>query len=192
MACVLSNRWNGWEVDKGMAKIIILSAEKGSGKTTALIRLLEKLKTLNLHTRGVLSPPVEVNGNKAAIDLMDANTGLRKRLAVPATEENPEPSGLHWRFDSGTLDWGNRLLADAVPCDILFVDELGPLEFYRGEGLMKGFFALDSRRFLVALVTIRPALLEKALARWPDAAVNKVTIEEQSRLVNKLFRLITS
>jgi hypothetical protein len=40
-------------------------------------------------------------------------------------------------------------------------------------------------------VTIRPALLERALARWSDAQVCKVTIKDQPHLVNNLFRLIT-
>ncbi len=173
-----------------MAKIILLSAQKGSGKTTALIRLLEKLNSLTVRSCGVLSPPVEVNGEKIAIDLMDAGTGERKRLAVPVENGIPEPTGLHWRFDSTSLTWGNQLLANAVPCDILFVDELGPLEFNHGEGLTNGFAAIDSHRFLVALVTIRPSLLDAALARWPDAVVYQVTIKDQSRLVNDLFRQV--
>jgi len=175
-----------------MAKIILLSAEKGSGKTTALIKLREKLANLTLSSRGVLSPPVEFNGEKIAIDLMDAKSAERRRLAVPATDDIPEPSGLLWRFNRDTLRWGNQLLSEAIPCDILFVDEMGPLEFNRNEGLCNGFSAIDSRRFLVALVTIRPSLRESALARWPDARVYRVAIKDQSRLVNDLFRLITS
>jgi nucleoside-triphosphatase THEP1 len=174
-----------------MAKIILLSAEKGSGKTTALIRLLGRLNSLTLCSRGVLCPPVEENGRKVAIDLMDAETSERKRLAVPVEDSVTEPTGLHWRFDNASLAWGNQLLADAVPCDILFVDEIGPLEFNRGEGLMNGFSAVDSRRFLVALVTIRPSLLDAALERWPDAVVHHVNIKNQSRLVDDLFRSIT-
>lgn len=174
-----------------MARIILLSAQKGSGKTTALIRLLEKLNSLTVRSRGVLSPPVLENGEKIAIDMMDAERGELRRLAVPVENGVPEPSGLHWRFNEASLAWGNQLLANAVPCDILFVDELGPLEFNLGEGLMCGFSAVDSRRYLVALVTIRPTLLDAALARWPDAMVYKVTIKDQSRLVNDLFHLIT-
>jgi nucleoside-triphosphatase THEP1 len=174
-----------------MAKIILLKAEKGSGKTTALIRLLEKLTILSVCARGVVSPPVEEDGIKIAINLMDVSSGEEKRLAVPKKDENIEPAGLHWRFEPGTLAWGNRLLADAVPCDILFVDEMGPLEFNRSEGLMKGFEAINSRRYLVALVTIRPSLLESAMSHWPDAEVYEVTRKNQSRLVSDLFRQIT-
>ncbi len=174
-----------------MAKIILLKADKGSGKTTALIRLLEKLTTLSVSARGVVCPPVEEDGIKVAINLLDVSTGDEKRLAVPKTDESIEPSGLHWRFDANTLDWGNQVLANAVPCDILFVDEMGPLEFNRGEGLMNGFAAIDSRRYLVALVTIRPSLLDAATRRWPDAEVYEVNRKDQSRLVNDLFRQIT-
>jgi len=173
-----------------MAKIILLSADKCSGKTTALIRLLDKLTTLSVQARGIVSPPVEEDGIKVAINLLDVSDGDEKRLAVPKTDESIEPSGLHWRFDANTLDWGNQVLANAVPCDILFVDEMGPLEFNRGEGLMNGFTAIDSHRYLVALVTIRPSLLDAATRRWPDAEVYEVNRKDQTRLVGDLFRQI--
>jgi hypothetical protein len=56
---------------------------------------------------------------------------------------------------------------DAATCDLLFVDELGPLEF-RGEGgFVHGFAAIEARRYLLAIVVIRPELLKDAMVRWP-------------------------
>ena len=54
------------------------------------------------------------------------------------------------------MDWGNQTLNTSTPCDVLVVDELGPLEFERGIGLQNGFTAIDSRNFDFALVVIRP------------------------------------
>ena len=36
--------------------------------------------------------------------------------------------------DAEVLAWGTRILQQATPCDLLVVDELGPLKFERGEG----------------------------------------------------------
>ena len=48
----------------------------------------------------------------------------------------------------------------------LVIDELGPLEFLRGEGWMAGFEAVNSGEYRVALLVIRPSLLKEALSRW--------------------------
>ena len=61
--------------------------------------------------------------------------------------------------------------AGAVAPDLLVVDELGPLEFARGVGLTEGLTAVDAGRYAVACVVVRPALVDEALRRWPDATV---------------------
>jgi hypothetical protein len=63
------------------------------------------------------------------------------------------------------------MLKGAIPCDLLIVDELGPLEFDKGQGWLEGFRAVDSGRYRAALLTIRPSLLDRALQRWGKAEV---------------------
>ena len=72
----------------------------------------------------------------------------------------------HWSFFPEIVQWGNQALENAVPCDLLIVDELGPLEFTRGEGWIAGLAAVDSGSYQSALVVIRPSLLKMAGQRW--------------------------
>jgi hypothetical protein len=51
------------------------------------------------------------------------------------------------------------------------VDELGPLEFNRGEGWIAGLAAVDSGNYQSALVVIRPSLLKMAGQRWKISRV---------------------
>jgi len=69
------------------------------------------------------------------------------------------------------------------------MDELGPLELVRGQGLTAGLEAVDSRLFTLALVVIRPELLEVARKRWQHGRV--VTINaphEAASLAETLCR----
>jgi nucleoside-triphosphatase THEP1 len=71
-----------------------------------------------------------------------------------------------WVFDPGTLDWANRVLAAAPPCDLLIVDELGPLELTRGEGLKAAFEVIPQGRYQLAVAVIRPELVAAARSHW--------------------------
>ena len=63
------------------------------------------------------------------------------------------------------------MLSAAADCDLLVVDELGPLEFESEEGLIQGMWALDDGHFRLGLVVVRPRLVHAAQARWPTATV---------------------
>ena len=68
-------------------------------------------------------------------------------------------------------DWANQRLAEADTSDLLVIDELGPVEFFQGKGLLAGMDRLDQGDYRIACVVVRSALLPNALQRWPNAIV---------------------
>lgn len=168
-------------------KIFILSGSVESGKTTLCLKLLEQFSTRGLDVKGVICPPVIEGGLKTGIDLLNTTTGEQRRLAVLRNGSTRGVVTERWQFDEDTLKWGNAILKNATPCDILFVDELGPLEFERGEGWQNGLSAIDSRACEMAIVVVRPALVESACRRWPDAEVITVTRQNQDLIFNQIL-----
>jgi nucleoside-triphosphatase THEP1 len=155
----------------GKGTLTLISGEIESGKTSFCRQFAEALHEIGWNTAGILSPAVFNEGVKTAIDGLDLRSGKRVRVAELNTGDAPR-MGLNtrrWRFSTDALEWCNAILKAAVPCDLLVIDELGPLEFQRGEGLLAAFEAVDSRRFEACLVVVRPSLVEKARRRWPDA-----------------------
>jgi hypothetical protein len=66
------------------------------------------------------------------------------------------------------------------------MDELGPLEFEKGIGLIAGLELIDGKMFHQAIVVIRPKLLQPAQYRWPEAEVVDVSCaESQLRILEK-------
>ncbi len=155
--------------------LIIVTGDRSAGKTTFCTRLIELARSGGRDIAGVLSPAVIVNDQKIAIDVIDLRSAQRRRLATynPAADY---PRELHWRFAEDALAWGNTVLAESTPCDVLIVDELGVLEFERGRGWLAGLNALDSGDYQLGLVVIRPELFKQAQQRWSSARV--VTIED--------------
>ncbi len=153
-------------------RLWILTGPRGSGKTTLCRRLAAEAKALGWDVAGVLSPAVFTGGEKTGIEALDLRGGDSRQFARrPVDMDGSTSRRPSWIFDQIALAWGNQVLARAVPCDMLVVDELGPLEFEAGLGWSAGLKALDSRTYQVGLVTIRPELLAAARQRWPFAGV---------------------
>jgi nucleoside-triphosphatase THEP1 len=158
--------------------LYILSGPREVGKTTFLRHLLTKKKSSNLDCAGVLSPAVFENGQKTGIDLLDVRSGAVQKLANLRHNEQKGIFTERWMFEAESLSWGNEILGHSTPCDLLIVDELGPIELERGQGWQAGITALNSGLYLVGIVVIRPELLRQAYAIWPNARLITLTKDQ--------------
>ena len=168
---------------KSFQQLYLLSAASGAGKTTWCLEFVRQSHKQGLIVSGLLSPAVFNGGQKNGIDLLDLATQERRRLAFRPSSNQGE-TGLvtgAWCLDRDTLTWGNQCLRKQDDADILVLDEIGPLEFIHGKGLLAGLKLIDSGNYRLAIVTIRPSLLENALQRWPHSRVIEPCQEENIR-----------
>ncbi len=151
--------------------ITILTGGRGAGKTRACQSIVEQARVKGWSIAGVLCPAVFENGVKTAIDMLDLSTGIQSQLAVTLKQKTGEIITDHWDFRADVLSHGNGILGSIGQCDLLIVDELGPLEFYRKKGWVKAFDTIARGEFKRAVVVIRPELIEEARTLWPSAGV---------------------
>lgn len=153
-------------------RLVLLTGEFSSGKTTWCLQLLEQARLRGMLTAGLVSPAVFEQGVKIGIDLMDIVSGERRRLAVRhslSSGQAPQlgPLTQNWHFDSLVLAWGNQILENLSECELLILDELGPLEFLAEQGLTAALKLIDAKQYRLACVVVRVELLSMALERWP-------------------------
>jgi nucleoside-triphosphatase THEP1 len=144
-------------------QIAILTGASGTGKTTTCGRLLDHARDLGLDCAGILSPARVDGGAKVGIDVVDVRTEERRRLA----EVDELPARLRlgpYRFDDEAVAWGAARLGVACPCDILFVDEIGPLEMDRGEGWVNALDILRVGHYSLAVAVVRGSLVDPVRA----------------------------
>jgi nucleoside-triphosphatase len=155
--------------------LVIVTGPSGSGKTMLCRRILALARRRGLDCAGILSPARFRAGHKVGIDLLDVRTGQVRRLAEADDEPGPVRTATY-RFHADALAWGVAVLHTATPCDLLLVDELGPLELIRGEGWVGALEVLRSGRFRGAVVVVRPSLLGIFQAAVPAADARIVTL----------------
>jgi len=82
-----------------------------------------------------------------------------------------------WAFDMDVVQWGNSLLEQAPACDLLVIDELGPLELKHNKGFTAALRLIGGDGAKVTCVVVRPSLLQTVLSRWPSAYVVDVDVD---------------
>jgi nucleoside-triphosphatase len=163
-----------------MNRVVLLTGPRGVGKTCLCQRVARKAREAGRSCTGVLSPAVLEDGEKTGIRLLDVATQEDRPLAFSGDESGDVRWG-KYRFVRETLDWGADVLKRGTPCDLLVVDELGPLELKAGQGLVAALDVLSAGGFALALVVVRPELIDELRGRLPDSSVQIVEVTEANR-----------
>ncbi len=170
------------------AKIMIISGERGCGKTLLCISLKKALLDLGKGVQGVISPGLYQNGRKIGILAEDIDSGMKKQVAsyVPGWDEkNPVKM---WKFDYDGIACMNDCIKAMPPADNWIFDEIGILELQEKSGWTAALEKIDERNYLRAYIVVRPVLMEFALKRWPDAFIFNVnSADEPDILLKKLL-----
>lgn len=143
---------------KSRGMVWMVSGDRQVGKTRFCAAMAEQARKSGMQFAGLLSPGVYEGGKRTAILAQDLRSGEIRRLAQLERQSTEDLVVGDWFFDPKTLAWGRNVLEQSTPCDLLIIDELGPLELLRHEGWWKAIAILQNEKYNVALVVIRPEL----------------------------------
>ncbi len=168
----------------------VVTGERGTGKSTLCRRVAAKARDAGLIVTGVVTHDNSDNGTRHVTDLRTGENRLfgtqtRPRAAFePNGSQRVDPLTPSWMYDEGVFAWGNNALARSTPCDLLVIDELGPLEILGDRGWFTAFEVLSRRQFGAALVVCRPALVFELAARIEatQPTVYEVSVGERDAL----------
>lgn len=147
-------------LESGRGAILVVSGARGAGKTNYCRKAVEAYRAAGLKVSGLLAPGRFEDRGKTGIVTVDLDSSESRLVAslVPG-----EIDGLRlgmWTFDAGAFGWGNRCLLQTSKPDVLIIDELGYLEFDLGTGWTAGFEVLRRQDYRLALVVVRPELID--------------------------------
>ncbi len=146
----------------GSARVVIVTGERGSGKTTLAAAVVDMLRAQGVRVGGILAPGTYRDGRRYSFDVVAVATGERR----PLSSRDPLPGWVEERcfwVDPTGLALGNAALsADAA--DVVVVDEVGPWEL-AGSGWAARLDALV-RGPAALLLIVRHACLFDVISRW--------------------------
>jgi nucleoside-triphosphatase THEP1 len=142
--------------------ILLLTGPVHGGKTTFLERSLVRWASRGIAPGGFLSVAVTGASGAAGYDLLELKTGRRHPYLRREGEPDAERTGPFF-FVPSTLERARSIIREADPCELLIVDEVGPLEL-RGGGLWTVLREVLSRPGTRCLLVAREEILEDVVA----------------------------
>lgn len=176
--------------------VFILTGERGSGKTSALLQLADMLKEDGYTVGGIVTPGMWLNGKRESYEVLDIHSGERHPLCRRTeTDSVSEIQAGLFSFDKNGIDFGCQVLNHAMDrrAEAILVDEAGPLEL-KGLGWAPLLDRLFHEVVRPVIVTIRESLVPQIVARWnlepvriwkADTAAPQRMFEEIRSIIDK-------
>jgi iron complex transport system ATP-binding protein len=172
------------------SKVLIITGESGSGKTTALADFIATCQQLSVPLKGMLCPGVMQDGRRFSSDIVDIATGERC-LFGHRTGVLDKKTGTRFSFTEEGISLGKQALDhnSLHRGEVCIVDEIGPMEL-GGQGFGKQIAPLlavaNSRHIWV----VRPSLVEQVCRHWSLHNPQVVEVEDQ-QLAQKLQQFVS-
>ncbi len=170
-------------------KQVVISALRGSGKTSLMMAFIRAIRRQGMDVKGVLSPGVFESDKKIAIETIDLATGESRILARLAEETTTDLQFGDWAFYQDVFDWINQRLSMVESTDILVVDEIGPLELDMKRGLQAAMDLLSSNKYRLGIITARPKCLEVLSEYFPLLQVYSLSFWQTDALIDEMLRI---
>lgn len=176
-----------WQQRFDKPRLIILTGERGEGKTTLCLSLAEEAKRLGWTVGGIASPGEWKDGRREGYWVRDLSSGEERKLATRSSNVETRHVG-SFTFSPEGFAFGRRALWTAIKADVqlLIVDEIGPLEL-RGEGWAQELMHMQKNDVPCVMVwVVRPNLIDIVKKRFAPS-VHTLTIRASETRVDDLI-----
>jgi nucleoside-triphosphatase THEP1 len=162
---------------------VLLTGERQVGKTTVCRKVAELVRGLRYGPAGVLAPALlDKDGLPVAYHALMVSDGEQRLLARTNGNLGGPRTG-RYSFDANVFSWVVERLRGAISqdCNLLIVDEIGPLELEQGRGLAPLLSDLSAGRHPRLLLVVRPELTAQLHEQLPAIPFRTFTVTQDNR-----------
>ncbi|MEM4164947.1 MAG: NTPase [Nitrososphaerales archaeon] len=172
-------------------RIWLLTGEPGSGKTTAIMKIVNTVRAKGYSIGGVVSLEKRVKGVRMGFDIVDLLSGNRVLLA--SVEQKMGPRVGKYRVNlKGLSDLAAKALIEAAQrCDLIICDEIGPMEMASPEFRKAVKEAVSSGKPIIGVIHkhLRDPLADELRAS-EDVEVVEIDLYNSDEIVSKISKVV--
>lgn len=161
------------------------------GKTSVLMEVVSVLKKKRCCVGGMISREVREGGTRVGFQILDLTNGRRGWLARVNQEHGPQVG--KYRVNMEDLNFiGVRAIVDAlVKCDVIVIDEIGPMELLSEKFKEATRKALKSDKPVLAIVhwKAKDKIIHQA-KNCEDQVTFAVTYQNRNKLPKIIARIL--
>lgn len=172
-------------------QIVIIIGKEQVGKSRLCSALLKRITHSGLKITGLISRLILNEGKPYAINVIDLKSNDTVELARFSPGWDSLKPERKWKFNNSAFSWGNEVLQNALPTDVLMIDEIGYQELENHQGWNSCFSILKRGDFQVAIIVVRSELINNAINLWNKSTV--IEVKENSNredLINHILKII--
>jgi len=164
-------------------RLLLLTGSPGVGKTTVLLKVVEGLRAEGYHVGGMISREVRSRDIRVGFEILGLESSAHGWLANVNQKTGPRVG--RYRVNLADLEnlGAESVLKAAESCDVVVIDEVGPMELFSRKFEEAAEKAVESSKLVVGIVhwKARSRLIDEMKAR-EDAQIFIVTIENRDSL----------
>jgi nucleoside-triphosphatase len=170
--------------------IWLVTGSPGVGKSTAVSKVVLKLKSAGVIVGGCTTSEKRTSGVRSGFEIRDLSTGKSGELASTASKFGPRVGRYRVNLTDLASIGGGGLEAAASTAEVIVVDEVGPMELVSPEFRRGVRRCIDSGKPLLAVVheRLEDDLLSELRRR--AASLVTVTIENRDGAADELASLL--
>ncbi|MBE3564410.1 MAG: NTPase [Thermogemmatispora sp.] len=170
-----------------MGEVYLLTGEPGSGKTTAIKKVVAALGPE--HCGGFYTEEVRVCGQRTGFEIVTLD-GQRGLLAS-ASHSGPPRVGRYGVDLTALESLGLAAIQNALQTrPVVIIDEIGPMELLSPAFRQAVSAVLESSRILVGTIVLRPYPWADELKRRPAIHLLELTTTNRDRLTEELVTFL--
>ena len=170
-----------------MKRVLLITGSPGVGKTTVLTKTVNILKERGCRVGGMISREVRESGVRVGFEILDLSSQKHGWLANVKQKTGPRLG--KYRVNLADLESvGAEAIIEAIEnCDIIAIDEIGPMELFSEKFRDAVQKALESSKLVLAVVhwKAQDKLINEAKS-IKDAEIFAVTPENRDQLSQTL------
>jgi len=164
-------------------RVLLITGSPGIGKTTLLTKSVDTLRRRGYNIGGMISREVREAGTRIGFEILDLDSQKHGWLAHVNQKVGPQVGKYHVNLTDLEAIGANAISHAVENCEIIAIDEIGPMELFSGKFRNAVKNALKSNKPVLAVIHSKAndRLVHEAKAR-DDVEVFTVTAENRDKL----------